>query len=307
MKNKTSQGLKFNHKFWKSNRRSLSKNMINIHSRHPSHFTKQNSLPRDSHFSSKESKITEPSLLGRNEIIERLSETDVDRKILVTPILSSSQIQPASMDVRLGPDFLIIKIGKITHLDPEKDPNSVKFEVERYTDKYKILEKNEKFILHPNEFILGCTLEYVQLPKDIAARLEGRSSWGRLGILVHSTAGFIDPGFKGNITFELKNMGKVPVPLYPGIRMAQLSFFNVDNDLPYNGKYSKSFGVVPSKYFNDYEYKQIRAGCNEKSLEKYFIDLFAQLRDDPDSDFDEGKPNCISKDLHNAIMTAYLG
>ena len=208
------------------------------------------------------------------------------------------------MDVRLGPDFLIIKIGKITHLDPERDPNRVKFEVERYTDRYKILEKNEKFILHPNEFILGCTLEYIQLPKGIAARLEGRSSWGRLGILVHSTAGFIDPGFKGNITFELKNMGKVPVPLYPGIRMAQLSFFNVNNDLSYKGKYLKSFGVVPSKYFDDYEYKKIRV--DEKSLEKYFTHLLQNLNlGNTDFDFEKGKPGCISTKIIEAIIEGH--
>ena len=246
-----------------------------------------------------------PSLLGRNEIIDRLVEPDITKKILITPILSSSQIQPASMDVRLGPDFLIIKIGKITHLDPLKDPDSGKFEVERYTDKYKILEKNEKFILHPNEFLLGCTLEYVQLPIDIAARLEGRSSWGRLGILVHSTAGFVDPGFKGNITFELKNMGKVPIPLYPGIRMAQLSFFKVDNNRMYSGKYAKSFGVVPSKYFKDYEYDLIRKSCNEKSLEKYFTEIFAILDNDPEAVLEKGKPDCISQDLYQAIIAAY--
>lgn len=221
------------------------------------------------------------SLLGRNEIIERLTEANPDKRLLISPILSSSQIQPASMDVRLGPDFLIIKIGKITYLDPSKDPSIVKFEVERYTDRYKILEKNEKFVIHPNEFILGCTLEYIKLPADIAARLEGRSSWGRLGILVHSTAGFIDPGFRGNITFELKNMGKVPIPLYPGIRMAQLSFFKVHNERNYDGKYNRDLGVAASRYFEDYEYKSIRKDCNQIPLEKYFTELFELLEDDP--------------------------
>jgi dCTP deaminase len=223
--------------------------------------------------------INHSSLLGKKDIIRRLNEKEKTKRLIVSPILSSSQIQPASLDVRLGPDFLIIKIGKITHLDPLRSPESVKFEVEKYTDKYKILNKYERFILHPNEFILGCTLEYVRLPNEIAARVEGRSSWGRLGLMVHSTAGFIDPGFCGNITFELKNMGKVPVPLYPGIRMAQLSFFEVENDESYEGKYNESFGVVPSKYFDDYEFREIRKSYGKESFEDVVDEIFNSVED----------------------------
>jgi len=220
---------------------------------------------------------------------------------MISPILSSSQIQPASMDVRLGPDFLIIKIGKMTHLDPLKPSELVEFEVDRYTDKYKILNKYERFILHPNEFILGCTLEYVKLPSDIAARIEGRSSWGRLGIMVHSTAGFIDPGFCGNITFELKNMGKVPVPLYPGIRMAQLSFFRVKNQKKYSGKYQKSFGVVSSKYFRDDEYKKIRESIGSIEYENIIIEDFEAI----DRGDEPAYSDKIPLDLHRAIIEAY--
>jgi len=218
--------------------------------------------------------ISHSSLLGKKEIIKRLNGKGTGKRLIVSPILSSSQIQPASLDVRLGPDFLIIKIGKITHLDPLRSPDSVRFEVEKYTDKYKILNKYERFVLHPNEFLLGCTLEYVQLPQDIAARVEGRSSWGRLGVMVHSTAGFIDPGFCGNITFELKNMGKVPVPLYPGIRIAQLSFFEVENDESYDGKYIESFGVVSSKYFEDYEFSEIRKAYGKESFQDVVDEIF---------------------------------
>lgn len=221
-----------------------------------------------------------PTLLGRKDIISRLLEEDFNKRIVISPILSSYQIQPASLDVRLGTDFLIIKIGKITYLDPLEHPDIVKSKVEKYTDKYKILSKDDCFILHPNEFILGCTLEYVKLPKDIAARIEGRSSWGRLGIAVHATAGFIDPGFCGNITFELKNMGKTPIPLYPGIRMAQLSFFEVHNDdfdKGYKGKYFESFGVIPSKYFEDCEYKVIRK--SRESFEDFFTDAFEAIKE----------------------------
>ena len=196
-------------------------------------------------------------ILGKKSIIKRLKSEDED-KIVITPILSSKQIQPASIDLRLGPDFMVLKIGKMTHLEPLKKPKTVEREVRSYADKYKILNKKECFILHPHEFVLGSTLEYISLPSDIAGRLEGRSSWGRLGILIHITAGYIDPGFCGNITFELYNMGKVPIPLYPGIRIAQLAFHRVNGGQKYSGKYQESFGIVSSRYFDDYEFKLIR-------------------------------------------------
>lgn len=222
--------------------------------------------------------IDSSSLLGREDIIDRLTTVEERKKIIVSPILSSSQIQPASMDLRLGAEFLIIKVGKITHLDPLRNPDDVRFEVEKYTDKHKILDKHDRFILHPDEFVLGCTLEYIHLPNDIAARVEGRSSWGRVGILVHSTAGYVDPGFCGNITLELKNMGKVPIPLYPGIRIGQLAFFKVNNDIQYKGKYNESFGVVPSRYFEDYEFNIMRKAYNREFYENNLIDIFEAIR-----------------------------
>ena len=246
--------------------------------------------------------MDEMSLLGRENIINRLTRED-KKKIFINPILSSSQIQPASVDLRLGAEFLIIKTGKITHLDPLRNPDDVKFEVEKYTDKHNILNKNDRFILHPDEFVLGCTLEYIRLPLDIAARVEGRSSWGRVGILVHSTAGFIDPGFCGNITFELKNMGKVPIPLYPGIRMAQLAFFKVFNEIEYKGKYNESFGVVPSKYFDDYEFNKMRKDAKEY-YENNVFDIFDSVRNGeglPQIDSSERFP----KELIDAIRSAF--
>ena len=205
----------------------------------------------------------ESALLGKEELIERLTCSGENR-IFIHPILSSKQIQPASVDVRLGQDFLVIKLGKITHLEPLEDSKDVAREVQKYTDRYKIIKRHERFILHPDEFVLGATLEYIRLPLNIAARLEGRSSWGRVGVTIHATAGYIDPGFSGNITFELKNVGKVPVPLYPGVRMGQLSFFRIKNEEPYRGKYQDSYGVKPSRYFDDMEYTSIRDAIKEE-------------------------------------------
>ncbi len=246
--------------------------------------------------------IQDPLLLGKNDIIERLTDDIIDKRIIVNPILSSSQIQPASMDVRLGSGFLVIKIGKITHLEPLK--NDVKEEVDKYTDRYQILNKHDRFILHPGEFVLGSTLEYVHLPKDIAARIEGRSSWGRLGVSVHSTAGFIDPGFCGNITFELKNGGKVPIPLYPGIRIAQLAFYKLNDENEYKGKYNESFGVVSSQYFKDYEYKIMRDAYNRGFYENFVTKIFESIDNEtglPQINSPERFPN----ELINAIASVY--
>lgn len=246
--------------------------------------------------------IQDPSLLGKKDIIKRLTNNKREKRILVNPILSSSQIQPASMDVRLGSEFLVIKIGKITHLEPLR--NNVKEEVDKYTDRYKILNKHDRFILHPNEFVLGSTLEYIHLPKDIAARIEGRSSWGRLGVSVHSTAGFVDPGFCGNITFELKNGGKVPIPLYPGIRIAQLAFYKLKGKSKYKGKYNESFGTVSSQYFKDYEYKNMRDAYNRGYYEELIIKIFESV------DNEKGLPQTNSperfpKELIDAIAAVY--
>jgi dCTP deaminase len=240
-------------------------------------------------------------MLSRAEIIERLIEK-TEKRIIINPILSSKQMQPASVDVRLGTDFLVIKIGKLTHMDSLQDPMDTQYEVEKYTDKYKILKKFDKFVLHPNEFILASTLEYIRLPLDIAARLEGRSSWARFGIAVHATAGFVDPGYGGNLTFELKNNGKVPVDIYPGARMGQLAFFkinNTDKENKYRGKYNESFGVVASKYFQDPEFKRMRKMYH--NYDKIIKDIFDAV------DKDTGVPysNKLPQSLIDSIEKIY--
>lgn len=126
------------------------------------------------------------------------------------------QIQPASIDVRLSPDFLCYRPSHVACLDP-LDPETLKGAVEKFT-----IPTGEPFVLHPGEFALGSTIELVKIPADLVARVEGRSSVGRLAIVVHATAGFIDPGFEGQITLELSNIGRIPVRLYPGMRIAQI-------------------------------------------------------------------------------------
>lgn len=132
-----------------------------------------------------------------------------------------AMVQPASVDVRLDRFFRIFENHRYEVIDPAADQSDLTRMIE--------VEGDEPFILHPGEFVLGATYEYVTLSDGIAARLEGKSSLGRLGLLTHSTAGFIDPGFSGHVTLELSNMATLPVKLYPGMKVGQLCFFRLSS------------------------------------------------------------------------------
>jgi dCTP deaminase len=191
-------------------------------------------------------------LLQDRAIIERLLDEDPERRIVITPLIDpKEQIGSSSVDVRLGGSFMIpttSRIGAISHDDEEA--------VKAYMTSVNIGHRDE-FFLHPGEFVLAATLEYVRVPRDLACRIEGRSSWGRLGLLVHATAGFVDPGYSGNLTFELFNAGRLPVKLRPGLSMAQLCFFelqgvpNVAYDQRPESKYDKSLSAVGSRVWRD--------------------------------------------------------
>ncbi|MGN6362246.1 MAG: dCTP deaminase [Thermomicrobiales bacterium] len=135
------------------------------------------------------------------------------------PIDLDQQVQPASIDLRLGSAFRIFNYGQHALIDPRE---AVDFE--ELTELVQI--EGRPFILHPGAFVLGTTLEYVRVPVNLVGRLEGRSSIGRLGVIVHATAGFIDPGFEGQITLEISNAGKIPVALHPGTRICQLTLLD---------------------------------------------------------------------------------
>lgn len=130
-------------------------------------------------------------------------------------------IQPSSIDVRLDRFFRLFDNHKYAVIDPAQEQPDLTRLVE--------VAANEPFVLHPGEFVLGSTYEQVSLPEDIAARLEGKSSLGRLGLLTHSTAGFIDPGFSGHVTLELSNMATLPIKLWPGSKVGQLCFFRLSS------------------------------------------------------------------------------
>jgi dCTP deaminase len=158
----------------------------------------------------------------------------------------ASMIQPSSIDVRLDRIFRVFENHRYPHIDPAEEQSELTREVEPVGD--------EPFILHPGEFVLGSTYERVSLPDDIAARLEGKSSLGRLGLLTHSTAGFIDPGFTGHVTLELSNVATLPIKLYPGMKIGQLCFFRLSSpsEHPYGSagsgsRYQDQRGPTPSR------------------------------------------------------------
>jgi dCTP deaminase len=129
-------------------------------------------------------------------------------------------VQPASVDLRLGDSFRVFHNHRATAIDLRDPPANLTEEV--------VVPAGEPFVIHPGEFCLGRTLEWVKIPDDIVARIEGKSSLGRLGLIVHATAGFCDPGFEGTLTLELNNLTRVPIRLYPALPIAQLSFMTLD-------------------------------------------------------------------------------
>ncbi len=144
--------------------------------------------------------------------------------------LDLDMVQPSSVDVRLDRFFRLFDNHKYQHIDPAMDQPDLTRLVE--------VDSTEAFVLHPGEFVLGATFEVVSLPDDMAARLEGKSSLGRLGLLTHSTAGFIDPGFSGHVTLELSNVATLPITLWPGMKIGQLCFFRLTSpaDHPYGSE-----------------------------------------------------------------------
>jgi dCTP deaminase len=155
------------------------------------------------------------SVLSDGTILQYVQEG----RIKVDP-WDPKMVQPASIDLRLGDSFRVFHNHRATAIDLRDPPSNLTEEV--------VMPEGDAFVIHPGEFCLGRTLEWVQIPNDIVARIEGKSSLGRLGLIVHATAGFCDPGFEGTLTLELNNLTRVPIRLYPGLPIAQLSFMTLD-------------------------------------------------------------------------------
>lgn len=171
-------------------------------------------------------------------------------RIVIDP-LDPEDIQPSSVDLRLDRYFRVFRNHTSRVIDVREDQQGLTELVE--------IGREDAFILHPGEFVLGSTAERVTLPDDLVARLEGKSSLGRLGLLIHSTAGFVDAGWDGHLTLELSNVATLPITLYPGMKIGQISFLRMTTpaDQPYGtanvqSKYQGQRGPTPSRYFENF-------------------------------------------------------
>ena len=174
-----------------------------------------------------------------------------DGRVVLDPF-DPSLIQPSSIDVRLDRVFRVFNNSRYTHIDPAQQQDELTELVE--------VADGDPFVLHPGEFVLGATLERLDLPDDLAGRLEGKSSLGRLGLLTHSTAGFIDPGFGGHITLELSNVANLPITLWPEMKIGQLCLFRLSSpaENPYGStsigsKYQGQRGPTPSRAYLNFQ------------------------------------------------------
>jgi dCTP deaminase len=181
---------------------------------------------------------------------------EIKAKRIVLEPYDEALLQPSSIDFRLDRYFRVFENHRYPHIDPAADQSDLTREVEP--------QGEEPFILHPGEFVLGSTLEVVSLPDDIAARVEGKSSLGRLGLLTHATAGFVDPGFSGHVTLELANVATLPIKLYPGMKIGQLCFFQLSSpaqhpygSAKYGSRYQGQRGPTPSRSYANFQRTRI--------------------------------------------------
>jgi dCTP deaminase len=184
-----------------------------------------------------------------------LSDRDLTKEIesgrLVLDPYESALLQPSSIDVRLDRWFRVFNNSRYTHIDPARQQDDL--------TSLREVADGEPFVLHPSEFVLASTLEAVTLPDDLAGRLEGKSSLGRLGLLTHSTAGFIDPGFSGHVTLELSNVANLPIMLWPGMKIGQLCLFRLSSPAEhpygsavYGSRYQGQRGPTPSRSWQNW-------------------------------------------------------
>ena len=182
---------------------------------------------------------------------DRSIKEELDAGRIVVDPLGEGCIQPASVDVHLDRLLLVFRNSRRPFIDIREDMSDLTDIVE--------IENDEAFMLHPGEFVLGSTLEHIELPEDLVARLEGKSSLGRLGLLIHSTAGYVDPGWKGHLTLELSNVNNLPVTLHYGMRIGQISFLrlttaaeNLYGSAVLGSKYQGQASPTASKVYEDY-------------------------------------------------------
>ncbi|MCX4686895.1 dCTP deaminase [Kitasatospora purpeofusca] len=181
---------------------------------------------------------------------------EIDNGRVVIDPFDPTMVQPSSIDVRLDRFFRVFENHRYPHIDPSEEQPDLTRLVEP--------EGEDAFILHPGEFVLASTYEVITLPDDVASRLEGKSSLGRLGLLTHSTAGFIDPGFSGHVTLELSNVATLPIKLYPGMKIGQLCLFRLSSPSEhpygserYGSRYQGQRGPTPSRSYLNFHRSEV--------------------------------------------------
>ncbi|MEU2201927.1 dCTP deaminase [Isoptericola sp. NPDC019482] len=187
---------------------------------------------------------------------DRDIRAELDAGRVVLDPYDPTMLQPSSIDVRLDRYFRLFDNHKYPFIDPSQEQP----ELTRLVD----VAPDEPFVLHPGEFVLGSTFESVTLPDDVAARLEGKSSLGRLGLLTHSTAGFIDPGFSGHVTLELSNVATLPITLWPGMKIGQMCFFRLSSPAEhpygsdaYGSRYQGQRGPTASRSWQSFHRSEV--------------------------------------------------
>jgi dCTP deaminase len=187
---------------------------------------------------------------------DRDIRAELDAGRVVLDPYEPSMLQPSSIDVRLDKFFRLFDNHRYPFIDPSQEQPELTRLVEAQGD--------EPLVLHPGEFVLGSTFETVTLPDDVAARLEGKSSLGRLGLLTHSTAGFIDPGFSGHVTLELSNVATLPITLWPGMKIGQLCFFRLSSPAEnpygseaYGSRYQGQRGPTASRSWQSFHRTEV--------------------------------------------------
>lgn len=196
-----------------------------------------------------------------------LADRDIRARIQAGSVViepyDDGDLQPSSVDLHLDRTFRVFRNNRYPYIDPRQAQPDI-------TEMVTVRE-DESFILHPGEFVLGQTLEWVELPDDLVARLEGKSSLGRLGLLIHSTAGYVDPGWRGNLTLELSNVSNLPIALYPGMRIGQISFLEMTSPVerPYGSaglgsKYQGQSEPTESAFHRDFDRTRRGPGAGHK-------------------------------------------
>lgn len=180
------------------------------------------------------------SVLNRIEIIEYMKKPDINERLIITPLLDPEEsIDSCSIDIRLGNEFIIMRKQSFPNLDLA-DQEDLEINIGKYQEE---IRKNfhEQFVLHPHQLIIGSTFEYIKMPRDLMCHVVGKSTWGRMGLII-ATATKVDPGFRGCVTLEIINEGEIPIILYPGIPIGQIVFHRMQGKEAYDGSYACATG-----------------------------------------------------------------